>query len=116
LGECLDEQPNVLSRGTVDRFRADYDEVIERLWAINPLDAIKFGDAVVGSSTVREKRRYILPLDLDNAIQRLNDQELDRLVAAALEERARRKKPPLTEERRQKRAAEAVSVSLPHVP
>lgn len=35
--------------------------------------------------------RYVLPTDLDAAIKQLNDQELDRLVTAALEERNRRK-------------------------
>ena len=57
--------------------------------------------------------RYILPQDLDAAIQQLDDQELERLVLAALEERARRKKPLVREEVQQKRHAEAVAVSLP---
>ena len=55
--------------------------------------------------------RYILPQNLDAAIRQLPDQELDRLVTAALEERARRKKPPVPEER--KRNADAVALSLP---
>jgi hypothetical protein len=54
-----------------------------------------------------------LPKDLDAAIKRLDDQELDRLASAVLEERARRKKPPLVEEHQQKRQAEAVALSLP---
>ena len=58
--------------------------------------------------------RYILPKDLDTAIQQLDDQELERLVLAALEERARRKKPLLPEQGQRKRNAEAVAVSLPH--
>jgi LysM repeat protein len=57
--------------------------------------------------------RYILPKDLDGAIRQLDDQELDRLVAAALEERARRKKPSVPEESQSKRLAEADAVSLP---
>ena len=56
--------------------------------------------------------RYILPRDLDTAIQQLDDQELERLVLAALEERARRKK-PLVQEVQRKRDGEAVAVSLP---
>jgi len=51
LGDCLPEKVNALYWSPIDRFSADYDEVIERLWAINPLDAIKFGDFVLGSST-----------------------------------------------------------------
>jgi hypothetical protein len=54
-----------------------------------------------------------LPKDLDTAIQQLDDQDLDRLVLAALEERARRKKPLVPEEVQRKRHAEAVAVSLP---
>jgi hypothetical protein len=57
--------------------------------------------------------RYILPQDLDAAIQQLDDQELERLVLAALEERARRKKPLLSEQGQRKQYAEAVAVSLP---
>jgi hypothetical protein len=58
--------------------------------------------------------RHVLPRDLDAAIRYLDDQELDRLVSAALEERARRKPPPVRNEtQRWKRDAEAVAVSLP---
>jgi predicted DNA-binding protein (UPF0251 family) len=54
--------------------------------------------------------RHVLPKDLDAAIRRLDDQELDRL-AAVLEERARRRKLPVPEETQRKR--EAGPVSLP---
>ena len=37
--------------------------------------------------------RYVLPNDLDAAIKHLDDQQLDKLVSAALEERKRRKGP-----------------------
>ena len=37
--------------------------------------------------------RYVLPKDLDAAIRHLDDQQLDKLVSVALEERSRRKKP-----------------------
>ena len=57
--------------------------------------------------------RYILPQDLDAAIQQLDDQELERLVLAALEERARRKRPLLPKQGQRKQDAEAVAVSLP---
>jgi hypothetical protein len=54
-----------------------------------------------------------LPKDLDTAIQKLDDRELERLVLAALEERARRKKPLLLKQGQRKRRTEAVAVSLP---
>jgi predicted DNA-binding protein (UPF0251 family) len=55
--------------------------------------------------------RHVLPKDLDAAIRRLDDHELDRLASAVLEERARRKKLPVPEETQRKR--EAGPVSLP---
>jgi hypothetical protein len=54
-----------------------------------------------------------LPKDLEAAIKHLDDQQLDRLVSVALEERARRKKPPVPEKSRWKRNTEAVSPPLP---
>ncbi len=57
--------------------------------------------------------QYILPNNLEAAIKRLDDQELDRLVAAALGERARRKRPPLPDARQKKGSTEAVSAHLP---
>jgi hypothetical protein len=55
--------------------------------------------------------QYVLPKDLDAAIRRLDDQELDRLASAVLEERARRSLVP--EEGQRKRSADAVAPSLP---
>jgi hypothetical protein len=57
--------------------------------------------------------RYVLPKDLDAAIRHLDDQQLDRLVSVALEERARRKRPPVPEQTQRKRNAEAISPPLP---
>ena len=58
--------------------------------------------------------RYVLPSNLEEAIRQLPDEELDRLITAALEERARRKLPPVPNEtQRRKRDAEAIAVSLP---
>jgi hypothetical protein len=57
--------------------------------------------------------RHVLPQDLNTAIQQLDDQELDRLVLAALAERSRRKKPPLTEESQRNRRGEADAAPLP---
>src|SRR5262249_16898944 len=57
--------------------------------------------------------RYVLPKDLEAAIKHLDDQQLDRLVSVALEERARRKKPPVPEISQRKLIVEDVSPSLP---
>ena len=57
--------------------------------------------------------RYVLPKDLEAAIKHLDDQQLDRLVSVALEERARRKKPPVPEKSQRKRIVEDVSPHLP---
>ncbi len=57
--------------------------------------------------------RYILPNNREAAIKLLDDQKLDRLVAAALGERARRKKPPLPDAGQRKESTEAVSAHLP---
>jgi hypothetical protein len=55
--------------------------------------------------------RYILPKDLDAAIRHLDDQQVDRLVSAVLEERTRRKKPLVND--KSQRNAQAVSHPLP---
>jgi len=57
--------------------------------------------------------RYILPKDLDAAIKKLNDQELDRLASAALEERSRRKKLSSSDKQEQRQDAEASADPLP---
>jgi hypothetical protein len=54
-----------------------------------------------------------LPTNLDTAIKHLDDQELERLLLAALEERARRKIPPVAEDTQRRRRAEATAVSMP---
>jgi hypothetical protein len=68
---------------------------------------------IASGKTETPRSRYVLPQNIDAAIQRLDDQELDRLVSAALEERARRKKPPMPEQSQGKRLAEADAVPLP---
>jgi hypothetical protein len=55
--------------------------------------------------------RYVLPKDLDAAIKHLDDQQLDRLVSVALEERIRRKKPTVPD--KTQRNAQTVSPRLP---
>ena len=57
--------------------------------------------------------RYVLPKDLHGAISHLDDQQLDRLLTAALEERSRRKKPPVAEQDQRKRHSAAVVLALP---
>jgi hypothetical protein len=54
-----------------------------------------------------------LPADLPNAIKRLDDQELDRLLAAVIAEQKRRgKKLPVSDERSLKRRIETVAPPL----
>jgi hypothetical protein len=55
----------------------------------------------------------VLPKDLDAAIRQLDDQELDRLVSAALKERTRRKKHTVPEESHRNGPAKADAVPLP---
>jgi hypothetical protein len=69
--------------------------------------------AISGEANTPRSSRYILPKDLDTAIQQLDDQELDRLVTVALEERARRKRPLLPEQGQRKQHAEADAATLP---
>jgi hypothetical protein len=66
------------------------------------------------SSATKDKvPRLVLPMDLPNAIKLLADQELDRLVAAALAEQQRRgRKPPVSDETTSKRRVEPVAVPL----
>lgn len=56
-------------------------------------------------------QRHVLPRDLPSAIKHLDDQELERLIAAALAERRRRAKPNPVEKPRKQRA-EAVDAHL----
>jgi uncharacterized protein (DUF433 family) len=55
--------------------------------------------------------RYVLPSDLNAAIKYLDDQQLDTLVSAALEERKRRRGPPAPD--KNQRDAEVDCSSLP---
>ena len=54
--------------------------------------------------------RHVLPTNLDAAIKQLDDQELDRLASAVLEERARRKAPAAREKSQRRRGVEAVAL------
>ena len=59
--------------------------------------------------------RHVLPKDLPSAIKRLQDRELDLLLAAVLAEQERRgRKPAVSAETSPKRRVKAVAVSLPH--
>jgi hypothetical protein len=64
-----------------------------------------------GEPEIAPTSRYILPNDLDMAIEYLDDQQLDKLVSAAFEERTRRRG-PLEPDKRQ-RNAEVYCSSLP---
>jgi hypothetical protein len=57
--------------------------------------------------------RYVLPKDLHAAICHLDDQQLERLVSVALEERARRRIPPVPKKPQRQRNVEAVPPPLP---
>src|SRR5262249_40747564 len=57
--------------------------------------------------------RYVLPRDLPGAMKQLDDQELDRLLAAALAgQRRRGRKPSVSDESSHKRRVEAVDIPL----
>jgi hypothetical protein len=59
--------------------------------------------------------RHVLPKDLPSAIKRLQDRELDLLLAAVLAEQERRgRKPAVSAETSPKRGLKAVAVSLTH--
>jgi hypothetical protein len=51
--------------------------------------------AAENEGTSTQERRHVLPKDLPNAIKHLDDEELDRLLAAALVEAKRRGRSPL---------------------
>ncbi len=62
LGECLDTETRYLLRLPNAQFRAEYIEVLDRLWLSNPLDALTFSSAMKGSSTSDEGLANIAPL------------------------------------------------------
>jgi hypothetical protein len=81
-----------------------------------PLSSSLFESSSTAASREAETAslsRYILPKDLNAGIRQLDDQEMDRLVAAALEERTRQKKPPMPEQSQGNRLAEADATPLP---
>jgi hypothetical protein len=59
-----------------------------------------------------QSSRHILPRDLDAAIKHLDDQELERLILAALQERDRRKL-PVPEKSERKSQTEMAPAALP---
>ena len=73
---------------------------------------VQFSATRTETETARPSR-HVLPQDLNTAIKQLDDQELDRLVTAALEERARRKKPPALEGIQPKRQGSSTTAHLP---
>jgi hypothetical protein len=68
---------------------------------------------IVTGKSEAPSSRHVLPKNLNVAIRQLDDQELDTLVAAALEERTRRKKSPAPEERQSRGRHEILPASLP---
>ena len=69
--------------------------------------------AASGETETGRSQRYVLPKGLDAAIRHLDDQQLDRLIAVALEERARRKRPLALEKTQRNPITEAGSTTLP---
>jgi hypothetical protein len=51
LGDCLEKQRLILYSNFYDQFLADFSTALERLWVRNPLDAIKFADAIGGMAS-----------------------------------------------------------------
>src|SRR6516165_8605181 len=65
------------------------------------------------SSKITPSSRHILPADLSNAIKHLDNQELDRLLAAVLAEQKRRgRKLPPSDEPLRKKKAEVITAPL----
>ncbi|MGF6428359.1 hypothetical protein [Bradyrhizobium elkanii] len=62
LGECLDTETRYLLRLPTAQFRAEYVEILDRLWLSNPLDALTFSSAMKGSSTSDEGLANIAPI------------------------------------------------------
>jgi hypothetical protein len=68
---------------------------------------------VIGETETAGSVRYVLPKDLEAAIKRLDDQQLERLTSAVLEERTRRKRLSLPRNQQQRLEAESPPASLP---
>jgi hypothetical protein len=69
--------------------------------------------ATTDAAATAPSPRLVLPRDLPNAIKRIEDQDLDRLLSAALAEQQRRgRKPPVSDEISRKRRVEAIAVPL----
>jgi DNA invertase Pin-like site-specific DNA recombinase len=71
------------------------------------------GNSPVAPSKITASSRHILPADLPNAIEQLDDQEFDRLLAAVLAEQKRRdRKLAASDERSRKKRVEESNISL----
>jgi hypothetical protein len=79
----------------------------------SPSEALPIEPSSAAESHEAEKAlpsRHVLPKNLDAAIKQLDDQELDRLVSTALEERSRRKKLYVPKESQPERRVKAVAL------
>src|SRR5215471_357731 len=71
------------------------------------------GNSPAAPSKITTSLRHILPADLPNAIEQLDDQEFDRLLAAVLAEQKRRdRKLAASDERSRKKRVEEIDISL----
>jgi hypothetical protein len=68
---------------------------------------------LIGETETARCARYVLPKDLEAAIKRLDDQQLERLTSAVLEEQTRRKRFSLPRNPQQRLEAESPASSLP---
>ncbi len=71
------------------------------------------GNDVIDETQATGSLRYVLPKDLDAAIKRLDDQQLERLALAVLEERTQRKRLSSPGNQQQRLKAESPTSSLP---
>jgi hypothetical protein len=85
----------------------------ERASSLNSLSPPSPNPSPSTPAITNTSSRHILPNDLPNAVKQLGDQELDRLLAAALAEQKRRgRKLPASDESSRKRKVEAVAAPL----
>ncbi len=77
----------------------------------SPADAS--ANPAISEAVTAGSSRYVLPKDLQAAIKRLDDHQLDRLTSAVLEERSRRKRLTLPVGPEQRRETGSSAVSLP---
>jgi hypothetical protein len=93
------------------RTRSSTPDLFSRSSASQPSSAAK--DSPASPSKITPSSRHILPTDLSNAIKHLDNQELDRLLAAVIAEQKRRgRKFPPSDEALRKKKVEVITAPL----